>query len=84
MTHFIISVNPSKEKKVLLLLDDHSTHTKNIDALELAHEHGIVFLSLPEHTTHGLQPLNLSFSSHFVVIISMRWRNAYVLILGVV
>jgi hypothetical protein len=27
--HFINSVKPSKEEKILLLLDGHSTHTKN-------------------------------------------------------
>ena len=50
-----------EQKKVLLIHDGHSTHTKNLEALVLARDHGIVMLSLPSHTTHRLQPLDRSF-----------------------
>lgn len=49
------------QKKILLILDGHSTHTKNLEALTLARDHGIIMLSLPAHTTHRLQPLDRSF-----------------------
>ncbi|TNN05997.1 jerky [Schistosoma japonicum] len=42
-------------------LDGHTTHTKNIKAIELAGEYGIVMLSFSVHTTHRLQPLDISF-----------------------
>ncbi|XP_012562753.2 uncharacterized protein LOC105847615 [Hydra vulgaris] len=54
-----------KEKFVLFfnklteLVD--STHTKNLEALVLARDQGVVMLSLPSHTTHRLQPLDRSF-----------------------
>lgn len=34
--HFIDSVKPTKEDPVLLILDGHSSHTKNIQAIDLA------------------------------------------------
>ena len=46
---------------ILLILDGHSTHTKNLEALVLARDYGIVMLSLPSHTTYRLQPLDRSF-----------------------
>lgn len=61
LQHFINHVKCSKENKVLLLLDGHTTHSKNLEALLLARENGIVLLQLPGHTTHRLQPLDVSF-----------------------
>lgn len=63
LRHFIATVNPTKEKKVLLLLDGHTTHSKNLEALLLARENGVILLQLPGHTTHRLQPLDVSFFS---------------------
>ncbi|KAJ8927942.1 hypothetical protein NQ314_019574 [Rhamnusium bicolor] len=61
LRHFIDVVHPSKEKKVLLLLDGHTTHCKNLEALLLARESGVILMQLPGHTTHRLQPLDRSF-----------------------
>lgn len=61
LQHFISVVNPTTERKVLLLLDGHSTHSKNLAALELARDNGIIMLQLPSHTTHKLQPLDVAF-----------------------
>ncbi|XP_061717591.1 uncharacterized protein LOC133525319 [Cydia pomonella] len=63
LKHFIKSVRleKSKERQILLILDGHSTHTKNLEAINLARDYGIVMLSLPPHTTHKLQPLDRSF-----------------------
>jgi hypothetical protein len=70
LKHFIETVHPSKEKKVLLLLDGHCTHTRNLEALEIARENGVIMLSLSGHTTHRLQPLDVSFfkplSSYYI------------------
>ncbi len=54
-------VKPSKENMVLLILDGHKTHTKNIDLITFARDNGIIMLSLPPHTFHKLQPLNRTF-----------------------
>ena len=61
MKHFIKHVQPSKESKCLLLLDGHSSHTKNLEAINLARECGVVMLSFPPHTTHRMQPLDVGF-----------------------
>lgn len=60
---FIEFSKPSKEHPVFLLLDGHTTHTKNLDVIEKARVSGVVMLCFPPHTTHRLQPLNVSFMS---------------------
>lgn len=63
LTHFIkcTKLEKGQRNQILLIMDGHSTHTKNIDAINLARDYGIVMLSLPPHTTHKLQPLDVSF-----------------------
>ncbi|KAJ4451710.1 hypothetical protein ANN_03180, partial [Periplaneta americana] len=64
LRHFIDTVRPSKEREVLLLLDGHSTHTRNLDSLDIARENGVIMLALPGHTTHRLQSLDVSCFKH--------------------
>jgi DDE superfamily endonuclease len=59
LIHFIDYVKPTVEKKVLILLDGHTTHSRNLEAVTLAQENGIIMLQLPSHTTHRLQPLDV-------------------------
>jgi len=61
LEHFITAIKPSVSDKVLLILDGHVTHTQNIAALERSKAVGIILLSLPPHTTHRLQPLDVAF-----------------------
>ena len=61
MKHFIQSVNSSKENKHLLLLDGHTSHSKNLATIKWARENGVFLLSFPPHTTHRMQPLDVSF-----------------------
>ena len=68
LRHFIYSVRPSKHAKVVLILDGRVTHVKNLAAIELARESGVRMISLPLHTTHRLQPLDVSFLDHWVGI----------------
>lgn len=60
LQHFIAYVKPSAEEKVLLVLDGHTTHSKNLEAITLAKAHGVILLQLPGHTTHRLQPLDVA------------------------
>jgi DDE superfamily endonuclease len=60
--HFIATVNPSIDRKVLLILDGHVSHTQNIQAIVRARDRGVILLSLPPHCTHRLQPFDLTFS----------------------
>jgi hypothetical protein len=61
LKYFIQTTKPSKETKVLLLLDGHTTHTKNLQAVSLARENAVILLSLPAHITHRFQPLDVGF-----------------------
>ncbi|XP_022246856.1 uncharacterized protein LOC106463612 isoform X2 [Limulus polyphemus] len=59
--HFLRVSEASKENKVLLILDGHSTYTINLDVVNLAKDNGVFLLCLPTHCSHRLQPLNVSF-----------------------
>ncbi|CAH1974977.1 unnamed protein product [Acanthoscelides obtectus] len=59
--HFIKHTNPTPESKVLLILDGHFSHTRNIDVIDLARENNVDIVSLPPRTTHKLQPLDKTF-----------------------
>ncbi|KAJ0172500.1 hypothetical protein K1T71_011639 [Dendrolimus kikuchii] len=59
--HFIQKTNPTEDSPVLLILDGHYSHTRNLDIFELAREKHVTIISLPPHTTHKLQPLDKTF-----------------------
>lgn len=61
LQHFIDRTKPTKESPVLLILDGHYSHTKNLDVINLARANHVLILSLPAHTTHKLQPLDRTF-----------------------
>ena len=47
-----------KNKRHLLLMDSHNSHTFNYQFLKLMNDNKIVVLAFPAHTTHVMQPLN--------------------------
>lgn len=57
MKHFIKHTKPSAENKVLLIMDNHESHI-TIEAITLARDNHIIFLTLPPHTSHKIQPLD--------------------------
>ena len=58
---FISFSKPTKEKPVLLLLDGHATHTKSLELINMARENNVILLCFPQHCTHRMQPLDVSF-----------------------
>ncbi|CAH2218130.1 jg1082 [Pararge aegeria aegeria] len=58
--HFISYAKPSKVDSILLILNNHESHI-SLDAFSLCKEHGIIMLTLPPHTSHKLQPLDLTY-----------------------
>ena len=58
--HFLKHTHPIAGDPVLLILDGHSTHTKSIALIELASTNHVSIICLPPHTTHRLQPLDVS------------------------
>lgn len=77
--HFIDHVKPSAESPVLLFLDGHYSHTRNIEIIELARQNHVTIVSLPPHTTHKLQPLDKTFmgalKTHYSEAIRLWMRH---------
>lgn len=59
LKHFAKHTKVSAEKKVILLLDNHSTHI-SVKAVNYFKANETVLLSLPPHCSHKLQPLDRS------------------------
>jgi len=59
MKHFVNISQSSTLNPVLLLLDNHESHV-SYDVLQFASSSGITMVSFPPHTTHKLQPLDVS------------------------
>lgn len=50
----------ARSHPTLLILDGHSSHTKNISVVTKARENNVIILSLPSHCTHMMQPLDVA------------------------
>lgn len=59
LEHFKKHTNASPTNRVLLVLDNHSSHV-HINTLDFCKENGITLLSFPPHCSHKLQPLDRS------------------------
>lgn len=57
LRHFVEVTRPTPERKVILVMDNHESH-KYLGALEYASQNNVIFVSLPPHTTHRMQPLD--------------------------
>lgn len=64
LRHFIKNARPSKENRILLLMDNHSSHT-TLEAVNLCRENHITLLGFPPHTSHRMQPLDVAFYGPF-------------------
>ena len=62
--HFIKHTKRSKDRPVILILDNHDSHI-SIETIDLSKENGVILLTLPPHCSHKLQPLNRSVYSPF-------------------
>jgi hypothetical protein len=60
LRHFKSHVKPTHEDPVLLIMDNHSSHI-SLEAYDLCKSSFIHVLSLPPHTSHRTQPLDLTF-----------------------
>lgn len=57
---FISFSKATKDAPVLLLFDGHSTHTRNLELIDMARDNGVILLCFPPHCSHRLQPLDVS------------------------
>ena len=74
-------VKPTADKKVLLVLDGHTTHVKNLKAIELARKENVIMLCLPPHTTHKIQPLDRTLFKPLQIYYDQaaeRWLRTHV------
>ena len=60
MEHFIKFANPTENKPILVLLDGQKSH-KSLELIELARRNYLSLITHPQHTSHRLQPLHLTF-----------------------
>ena len=76
---FVASVRPTSEHKCLLILDNHVSH-RSLKVLEFASENHVVILSVPPHSTHKLQPLDVAvygpFGKYFERALD-KWQKAH-------
>ncbi|KAJ4430542.1 hypothetical protein ANN_19130 [Periplaneta americana] len=63
--HFVSATKPSESDPVLLILDGHFSHTRNLELINRARECHVTIICLPPHTTHKLQPLDKTFMGPF-------------------
>ncbi|KAK9752278.1 DDE superfamily endonuclease [Popillia japonica] len=56
-----MDVIDKEDDPVLLLLDGHNSHTRNMDVIDKAREHHVSIICLPPHSSHKMQPLDVSF-----------------------
>ena len=75
LQHFIDTVHPSQDNKVLLLLDGHVSHTKNLEAIKMARTAGVIMLSYnvkfpPTIAVIGCNPLCLlqALERHYMLL----------------
>jgi DDE superfamily endonuclease len=62
LPHFVLHSKPSETKPILLILDGHSSHI-SVKIIDYCKNNHILLLTLPPHTSHKLQPLDLGFFS---------------------
>lgn len=60
LQHFIKFTKPTAEKQILLIMDNHNSHA-TLEAYEIAKKNYITMLSIPPHSSHRLQPLDVTF-----------------------
>jgi len=58
--HFKDFIKPSVDSPVLLILDNHESHI-SLKAYDFCRQNNIHLLTLPPHTSHRMQPLDLTF-----------------------
>jgi hypothetical protein len=58
-------VKPMPQEKMLLILDGHGLHTLSLAAIEVPSKAEIVTLRHPSHSTHRMQPLDVTFFKIF-------------------
>ena len=59
LEHFIKYAVPTENNRLLLLMDNHASHV-TLEAVNLCRQNFITLLGFPAHTSHRMQPLDVS------------------------
>ena len=59
--HFKSHTKPCSDSPILLVLDGHFSHTKNLTLIDLAWENFVHLIGLLPHSSHRMQPLDFAF-----------------------
>ena len=81
MDHFIEQLEAigdlSPSNRHLVILDGHKSHV-SLEVIQKAKHHGIDMISLPSHTSHALQPLDVACFKPFKIALK-AYRNKWML-----
>lgn len=59
LKHIIKHIRCSTDKLSIVFMDNHESHL-SLEAIEMARTHGLTIITFPPHTSHKLQPLDVS------------------------
>lgn len=71
LQHFIKYAKPTKERPVILLMDNHESHI-SVSAIQLAKDNGVKLITLHPHTSNHMQPLDKSVFGTFKTYLIQR------------
>lgn len=74
LKHIIKHTNCSTENRILLLLDNHRSHT-SYEAIKLCKDSGISVLSFPPHSSHRMQPLDIGVFGPFKTAAAIAFND---------
>ena len=74
LQHFVKHTKASEDSKVILLLDNHSSHL-SIQSIDFCKANGIILLSSPPHCSRKLQPLGRGVFGPFKRLVNNACDN---------
>ncbi|KAJ8928619.1 hypothetical protein NQ314_018788 [Rhamnusium bicolor] len=72
--HIKKNINCSTEDPILLIIDNHETHA-SLAAINFCRDNGITMVSFPPHTSHRLQPLDVSVFGPFKTYCNVSFND---------
>jgi len=73
--HFFHFINPRADDPVLLTVYGHYSHTKNLNVVDKTREHSVAIVSLPPHSKHKVQPLDVGFTKSLTHIMHKNFKR---------
>jgi hypothetical protein len=74
--HFIKHTKPTKEDHVVLILNGHYSHTRSLEVI--TRENHIDIICLSPHSSHKMQPLDITFRDSRKLCISNKLKKVSV------